>query len=109
LKVEYNYTGLLEDGGLETSNAIGVEYSLNGGSSWGNLLIDGNVTGSHSGTASVSLPAGQDPTQVRVRDNIEAIGGGSELDPQVASISASISNIRIEITFGANRIMLGMM
>src|SRR5262245_40723176 len=34
LKVDYTRNGTLSDGGLNTSNQLLIEYSINGGSSW---------------------------------------------------------------------------
>ena len=93
LKVDYTRNGTLSDGGLNTFNEFLIQYSLNGGSSFSNLLDDQFVTSSSSSTASVSIANSQDLTQVRVRDFLTAqkTGGAS------ATMVAAPSNIRIEI------------
>lgn len=93
LKADFSESGSLTGGGA--TNAFIIEYSLNGGSSWNTLRAAFNITSSSSGTATQSLSASQDISQIRVRDLLE----GSTTDVgESASVTASVSLIRLEIT-----------
>ena len=93
LKVGWNRTGALSDGGIDTSNEFAIDYSLNGGSSWTNLRDDVNVTSSSNGTDSVILSASQVISQVQVRDSLHATSNAGNS----ASSTATVSAIRLEI------------
>lgn len=88
LKVDWTEDGSL---GADGTSSFLIQYSLNGGSSFTNLLLHSDVTSSSSGTASIALPNNQDFTQVQVKDRMIAAGGTTS-----ASITTSISNVRIE-------------
>src|SRR5262249_52685230 len=93
LKVDHTSSGTLS--GPSPVNEFKLQYSLNNGSSWTTAVDRVNFTASQGPTTfSVALGVGQDLTQVRVRDLIDAegsIGGDS------ASCTATIANIKIEV------------
>jgi len=90
LKLDYTETGSIPDG----TNEFRIEYSVNGGGAW-STIIDHSDISSSSGTVSVevALSNGQDISQVQVRDFL--LAGANTL---VASVTTSISNIRIDVT-----------
>jgi hypothetical protein len=93
LKVDWSQNGLLTGAGSK-SNRFKIEYSINNGSSWATLLDHPNVTASTSGSSQVSLTLPQDITQVKVRDSLSV----SSTAGTNAELTASISNIRVEVT-----------
>jgi len=105
LKVDWTQNGSLSDGGISTANLFQIEYSLNGGSSWTGLHSAADIESSSSGTSEVVLSPTQNISQVQVRDTLNAVGAVGES----ASVTASVSGIRIEVEFGANKIILSMM
>lgn len=94
LKVDWTQDGSLTDGGVSTSNQFEIDYSLNNGSSWNTLKVSTQIQSSSSGTSTQALSVGQDLTQVKVRDTLTAVGVAGE----TASVTASVSQIRIEVT-----------
>lgn len=94
LKADWIQNGSLSDGGVSTSNQFDIEYSLNGGSTWNTLKTASQIQASSSGTSSQSLLTSQDLTQVQARDTLFAAGVIGEN----ASVTATVSNIRIEVT-----------
>ena len=104
LKVDYTRNGTLSDGGLNTSNQLLIEYSINGGSSWSTLLDHQQVTSSSSGTASQALSSTQDLTQVMVRDFLTATKTGATSATLVATISA----VRLEVQFSDASVLVMM-
>jgi len=92
LKVTHSSSGSLV--GASPSNFFQLAYSLNGGSSWTNVVTRVDFTSSQNDTLSVDLAVGQDLTQVQVRDHIEASAfniGDS------ASSTVTISDIKVEV------------
>lgn len=90
--------GFAEDGALSgagAQNSFTIEYSLNGGSSWGTLRSSGNIIAPASGTASAALSATQNIAQVQVRDTIRAQTADAG---ESASVTATVSSIRLEVT-----------
>ena len=89
--------GFAQDGVISAPAAslFTIEYSLNGGSSWNGLHSAANVAASTSGTETATLPIAQDISLVRVRDTIDvsSSAGGA------AILEATVSNIRVEITY----------
>lgn len=79
--------------GLDASNSFRIEYSVNGGGAWTSIFVHSNITSSNSSSSNVVLPTA-DPTQVQVRDSLSAEGS----DSGAASVTASVSNIRLEVT-----------
>lgn len=108
LKVGWSQNGSLSDGGLLTSNDFTIEYSLSGGVGWSILHSAGQIQSFSSGTDQVTLSPTQDISQVRVRDSISAFGDAGP-PVETGSVTASVSSIRLEVDFGGNRIVLGMM
>jgi len=75
------------------SGGFGLDYSLDGGS-WTNAAGVSLSNSSQSGSVDVLLPNGQDLTQVQVKMSIGGgVGPGSNF-----IASASVSNIRLEVT-----------
>lgn len=103
LLVDWTENGAVGGAG---SNAFSIDYSTNNGSSWTGLLAHSNVSASNNGTASVSLSPSQNISQIQVRDDLVA---DRPTTPDTASITCSVSSIRLEIEFGSNKIILGMM
>lgn len=93
LKITHTSSGSLS--GITAQNTFTLEYSLNGGSSWLTAVSRSNFTSSAGPTVfSVSLPVGQDLTQVRVRDLIRAVTNALG---HTANATATISGIQIEV------------
>lgn len=90
LKFDWSENGSNSGGGV---NVFKVQYSLNGGSSWTDAINHTPITGANNGSTSISLSASQDLTQVQVRDFIEA----SSPDGGTSSVTASVSNIKLEV------------
>jgi len=94
LKADHTSSGALTGAGA--NNAFTLEYSLNNGSSWNTAVSRSHFTASQGPTTfSVALSVAQDLTQVRVRDLISTstVSGG-----EVATCTATIANIKIEVT-----------
>ena len=101
--------GAAEDGGSASSGwDFKIDYSLNGGSGWTNRVIRSLSVGGNdsqnlntSGSEDILLSPGQNITQVQVRDYMNtgaAAQGGQEIaSSAIATITTSISNIRIEV------------
>lgn len=94
LKVGWQQDGSLSDGGVVTSNQFTIEYSLNGGSSWNSLRNATQIQAPTSGTDQAALTVAQDLTQVQVRTAQIASASVGES----ASVTVTISDIRIEVT-----------
>jgi hypothetical protein len=94
LKITHTSSGALSAG--TPSNQFRLEYSLNGGGSWNSAVSRSNFTALQGPTVfSVALSAGQDLTQVQVRDFIEATASA---EGDSASALVTISDIEIEVT-----------
>jgi len=99
LKVGFTRTGTLSDGGAGTSNQFRLQYSTNSGGAWTTIRDDTLVESSLSGTDTVSLSTSQNLTTVQVRGLVKASGVIGE----TATLTATVSDIRIQITQpGAN-------
>ena len=93
LKVTHTSSGILS--GPSPSNQFLLQYSLNGGGAWTTAVSRVNFTASQGPTTfSVALGVGQDLTQVRVRDLIDA---ETILGADTSVCVATISGISIEI------------
>lgn len=75
-----------------SGSSFAIDYSLNNGSSWNNIISHVSVTAPNSGSEDVNIVP-QDITQIQVRDTLNAfdINGGQ------ADLTASVSDIRLEI------------
>ena len=93
LKVDWTQNGSLIGAGAK-SNSFRLQYSVNGGGVWTNIFEHLNVTASSSGGEQVVITLPQDLTQIQVRDRLQAT---SSVDT-TASVTGSISNIRLEVT-----------
>lgn len=83
-------------GGTDAVTNFRVQYSVNGGGGWNTIFQHDDLNGGPTSSSSeVALPAGQNITQVQVRDRLFA--DGNELGAFV-EITGSISNIRVEVT-----------
>ena len=94
LKLDWTEDGALTGAG--STNQFLIQYSINGGGAWTDIINHSNIT-SASGptTASVTLSVSQDLTQVRVRDFLE---GHTNDSPRSASVTGTVANIKIEVT-----------
>lgn len=93
LKIDHTSSGTLVGAGA--SNAFTLSYSLNGGGSWTNAVVRTNFTSAQGPTTfSVALSVGQDISQVQVRTFYQT-STASELE--TASVTAAISNIKLEV------------
>jgi hypothetical protein len=106
LKVQYARNGTLEDPAF-VSNTFAIQYSLDGGSVWNDLVSDSDFDFLVSTTAELDFPLTQDTSLVQLRDLIQAFGGEDPPTPLTASATATVSNIRLEITYGINAILVG--
>lgn len=100
IKASFSQNGTVT--GPNAGNDFLIEYSLNGGGSWNVLHSASDITSSSSGTVEAVLTATQDISQVRVRDNLSAF----LLNGDSASLTASVSDIQLEVDFGTNRMVL---
>lgn len=92
LKITHTSQGVLANAG---GNTFTISYSLNGGSSWTNAVNRVNFTTSEGPTTfSVALSAGQDISQIQVRDLLDANAPGAG---DSASVTATVSDIKLEI------------
>jgi hypothetical protein len=92
--------------GIGANNAFTLDYSLNGGGAWTNIVTRTHFTASQGPTTfSVGLSVSQDLTQVSVRDSITAttVSNGESADA-----TATIANIKIEITLLDTTLLLMM-
>lgn len=93
LKVTHTSDGTRN--GLSSANQFDLEYSLNGGGAWLSAVSRVNMTTPAGPTVfSVAIPAGQDLTQVHLRDFISASATTIGHD---ATASATIADIQIEV------------
>lgn len=93
LKIDHTTNGSIGGSG---SNQFVLEYSLNAGSSWTTAATRLNFTSSEGPTTfSVALSAAQDISQVEVR--VDYLTGGADVGDS-ASITATIANIKLEVT-----------
>lgn len=88
LKINYNTIHTVGNNQGTAQNVF--EYSLNNGSAWNAWLTLTNS--SQSGTLTQALSAGQDMSQVRVREGISGFGPLSS----TRQMSSTVSNVRIE-------------
>lgn len=93
LKFNWSEDGSIANGG---TSGFRVQYSTNGGGAWTTALEHFNVTSPTTSNTTVVLSTSQDLTQVQVRGRLQAGGGGVG---DSASLTASVSNIRIEVEF----------
>jgi hypothetical protein len=92
LKFDWTEDGAIANNG--TNNFL-IQYSIDGGSNWITIFTHTDVISSTSSSSQVTLPVGQNIGLVQVRDRLRATGSGIG---DSASLTGSISNIRIEIT-----------
>jgi len=88
LKVDWSESGSTSG----APNQFECDYSLNGGSSWTILFQHGSVNAPNSGTATASLSAGQNISQVQVRDSLSVVSSPGTS----ATVTGTISNVRLE-------------
>jgi len=96
LKFDWTEDGTVVVGTGSASNSFRVQYSINGGGAWNDVFTHSNVTSPGNGSSSVALTLPQDTTQVQVRDRMQATATADLSDS--ASITTTISNIRLEVT-----------
>jgi hypothetical protein len=96
LKFDWTENGAVNIGTGSATNEFRVQYSVNGGGAWISVFTHTDVTSSSSSNSSVVLTLPQNTTQVQVRDRMTATATADVSDN--ASITTSISNIRLEVT-----------
>lgn len=96
LKASWSIDGILFGAGAISQ--FSIDHSLNGGSSWSSTVVRNNVNAPDSGTISITLSAGQDITQVRLRDLFQC--AVNDTNTESAQGFMTISNIRIELLAG---------
>lgn len=105
LKLSWTVEGSLQIVNTAT-NAFTIDYSVDNGSNWTNALTRLDVGAPDSGSIDVTLGLPQDLTLVRVRDSMDA----DTTDPgDIASITASVSSIRLELETTAGGNLIAMM
>lgn len=88
LKFSWEADGAVDGG----TNQFLIQYSVNGGSNWTDAVNQSPLVGATGAQSfSVGLSTSQDTSQVQVRDKLFAQTGA-------ATLTASISNIRLEVT-----------
>lgn len=95
LKFDWDENGSVVVGTGSAGNSFRVQYSLDGGSVWNTAFNHTDVTSSTTSSTTVSLTLPQDFSQIQVRDRLQASATNDPSDS--ASITASISNIRVEV------------
>lgn len=90
LKFDYSEDGVV----IDISNSFRVQVSVDNGSNYSSALQHNNVVAPNSASVSLALNNAADISQIKVRDRLQAT---STSDVGGASLTASISNIRIEI------------
>ncbi len=94
LSFSYSENGTVSGDG---ANSFRVQYSIDGGSNWTNVISHTNVTSSTSTSAQVSLSNSQNLTLVQVRSRLQCSGNGVG---NGATIDASVSSIQITVIAG---------
>src|SRR6266545_1672486 len=88
LKIDHTSSGGRT--GIGANNSFTLDYSLNNGGAWTNAVTRERYSGSQGPTTfSVALSAGQDLTQVQVRDSMQA---STVSDGESADATATIAN-----------------
>lgn len=106
LAFDYSQNGAIVNTSGGSDNTFQVEYSLNGGGSWITAFTHHAIVASQNLSFSVGLSPSQDLTQVRVRDLLRA----SSFDVgDSVSVTASVSNLRLEVTMPDAQSLLMMM
>lgn len=95
LKFDWSEDGSVIVGTGSASNSFRVQYSVNGGGAWNTVFDHGDVVSPTTSSSQVSITLPQDITQIQVRDRLQATATADASDS--ASITASISNIRVEV------------
>ncbi len=96
LKVTHTSDGSLTNPGATAANGFLLEYSLNNGGAWTTIVSRSNYSGSQGPTTfSLALGAGQDLTQVQVRDRLTT--SSNDINDS-ASATVTIADIKIEVS-----------
>lgn len=103
LKFDWTEDGALNVGTGSANNEFRVQYSVNGGGAWISVFTHSDVISPTSSSSSVSITLPQDITQVQVRDRMTATATVDISDS--ASITTSISNIRLEVLLSEGGLM----
>jgi hypothetical protein len=82
---------------INANNGFFLQYSINGGSNWIDIVNQG-VVGPVGASPSIAIPANTPISQIQVRDSFTAISGTFEGFPSSASLQASVSGIQLEVT-----------
>lgn len=95
LKFDWSEDGFVNVGTGSAANSFRVQYSINGGGAFTTIFDHTDVTSPTTSSSQVTITIPQDVTQVQVRDRMTAT---ATVDPSDnASITTSISNIRLEV------------
>jgi hypothetical protein len=106
LKFDWTEDGSVIVGTGSASNSFRVQYSVNGGGAFTTVFQHADVVAPASSSSSVSITLPQDVTQVQVRDRMQATATADVSDS--ASITTSISNIRIEVVTETGQVVVMM-
>jgi hypothetical protein len=104
IKIKFDYT---EDGTIVDGNtSFRVQYSLDGGGAFITIFDHLDVAAPNSANSETTLAnPSQDITQIQVRDRLQAT---STPDVGGVILTASISNIVVEITLADSQLLLMM-
>lgn len=97
LKLSWAEDGTLGGG----ENAFRIEYSLNNGGAWSDVINHSIIEAPDSGDETIPLSTSQDPSLVKVRDKIFA-------QTNNAVCVGTVSNIRIEISVADPQVIIMM-
>ncbi len=93
LKIDHTSSG--GKTGVGASNSFTLDYSIDNGGAWTNAVTRDNMTSSQGPTTfSAALSAGQNLSQVKVRDSMSAT---TTSNGETANASATIANIKLEV------------
>jgi hypothetical protein len=104
LRFDWSEDGTVVVGTGSASNNFRVQYSVNGGGAFTTIFQHADVVAPATSSSSVSMTPPQDLTLIQVRDRLQATATADLSDS--ASITASISNIRLEVVTQEGRVLV---
>ena len=96
LKFDWSEDGTVVVGTGSAGNSFRLQYSLDGGSVWNTIFNHTDVTSPTTSSSTVSLTLPQDFSLIQFRSRLTATATADPSDS--ASITASVSNLRVEVT-----------